>query len=541
MNGEILLTLGGVGLFLLGMLVLTDGLRGLAGHALRRTLATFTHSPMSGAVTGALTTALVQSSSAVTVTTVGFVSAGLLTFPQALGVILGANIGTTTTGWLVAIVGFKLDLGTVVLPLVLVGVLLRLFAGGRLRHLGWALAGFSLLFIGIDVLQEGMALLEGRVTPDSFPEDSMLGRFQLLLIGVAITLVTQSSSAGVATALVALDAGAITFMQGAAMVIGMNVGTTFTAVLATIGGSTAARQAGFAHVIYNVLIGLMAFFLLTPFAVLVTWLTGGGAAEHGQISLVAFHTTFNLVGVILVLPVARPFARLVMWLVPGRGPRFLQRLDDRLLQDPAAASDAAAATIRELSDELFAIIVAFLDPHTQLIADAGRLREVEQALSATRDFTERIHAEPDRPHVHRRQIAALHALDHLGRLCNRCAQTERISALGRDARLRRLTAVLCGVMKNLPDSADTEAAEERLDRTRALLRNQSRSFRRHTVEGTALHKLPARAALQRMDAIRWLHRVAYHLWRILHHLHRGETQAPIAAKLAEQNLDINED
>jgi phosphate:Na+ symporter len=201
--------LGGVGLFLLGMLVLTGGLRGLAGDALRRLLARFTRSPVSGAIAGAVTTAVIQSSSATTVTAVGFVGAGLLSFPQALGIVFGANIGTTVTGWLVAILGFKLELATIAPPLLVAGVLLRLFASGTARQAGWALAGFSLLFIGIDALQQGMGAFEGRVTPENFPEDSPSGRLRLVLIGVAITLVTQSSSAGVATAMVALGTGAI--------------------------------------------------------------------------------------------------------------------------------------------------------------------------------------------------------------------------------------------------------------------------------------------------------------------------------------------
>jgi phosphate:Na+ symporter len=178
MAADIMLALGGVGLFLIGMIMLTEGLRGLAGKALRDVLARFTENPFSGAVSGALTTAVVQSSSATTVTAVGFVSAGLLTFPEALGVIFGANIGTTVTGWIVAILGFKLHLGEIILPVVLIGALLKLFGSGRLNFLGTALAGFSLLFIGIDAMQGGLAALEGVVTPSDFPEDTLPGRLK---------------------------------------------------------------------------------------------------------------------------------------------------------------------------------------------------------------------------------------------------------------------------------------------------------------------------------------------------------------------------
>jgi len=176
MIASFLMAFGGIGLFLLGMVVLTDGLRGLAGNALRQLLFQSTRTPLRGAAAGALTTAIIQSSSATTVTAVGFVSAGLLTFPQGLGIVFGANVGTTITGWIVAVFGFKLNLGTVALPLIFVGVLLRLFSYTRLRHLGWALAGFGLLFVGIDFMQQGMSEFEGAVTPADFPEDTLVGR-----------------------------------------------------------------------------------------------------------------------------------------------------------------------------------------------------------------------------------------------------------------------------------------------------------------------------------------------------------------------------
>ncbi|MBW2629925.1 MAG: Na/Pi symporter, partial [Deltaproteobacteria bacterium] len=221
--GGVLLCLGGLGLFLLGMVVLTEGLRALAGRALRRMLSRFTRSPLSGAMTGAVTTAVVQSSSATTVATVGFVGAGLLTFPQALGIVLGANVGTTVTGWLVALLGFKLELGTAALPIVLVGVLIRLLTGGRASSAGFAMAGFGLIFVGISLLQEGMGGFVGIITPDSFPGDTWSGRLLLVVLGIAFTLVTQSSSAGVAMALTAVNASAMTVQQAAAAVIGMDI------------------------------------------------------------------------------------------------------------------------------------------------------------------------------------------------------------------------------------------------------------------------------------------------------------------------------
>lgn len=540
MNSQLLLAIGGVGLFLLGMLVLTDGLRNLAGNTLRRVLARFTRSPLSGAVTGALTTAVVQSSSATTVTAVGFVGAGLLTFPHALGIIFGANIGTTMTGWLVAIVGFKLELGVIVLPLVLVGVLCKMFARGWLSHLGWAIAGFSLLFIGIDAMQQGLASYQGTVTPDDFPDDTLFGRFQLVLIGVAITLVTQSSSAGVAAALVALGSGTISFPQAAAMVIGMDVGTTLTAALATVGGSAAMRQTGYAHVIYNIMTGLLAFFLLGPFAAAADAWTSGGSGDP-QIAVVAFHTTFNTLGVILAVLFTRPFSDLITRLVPERGPVLVRRLDKRLLGDAGASADAALATIRDVAFELFDILTELLDPTKRAHADPDRLRNIEHALTAARGFVEQIKTGPSQPPAHRRHVASMHALDHLTRLSHRCTQTARLETSQSDRRLRRLSNVLRTVLISLPSYTDLNDAAQKMDRLRALLREQRRSFRKQTVIEASLQRIGAERALKRLDSIRWLHRVAYHVWRILHHLDRGKEGAKELPEVSEPEVELREE
>lgn len=521
MDPVILLFFGGVGLFLLGMLLLTDGLQGLTGTALRQILARFTRSPVTGALAGAMSTAVVQSSSAITVTTIGFVGAGLLTFAQALGIVFGANIGTTITGWIVVILGFKLQLGLAVLPLLLLGVLLRMFGRGRWTHLGWALAGFSLLFVGIDAMQQGMAPFEGSVTPDNFPADTLIGRLQLVLIGVAVTLVTQSSSAGVATALVALNAGAISFPQAAAMVIGMDVGTTFTAALAAIGGSTARRQTGYAHVIYNLLTGVMAFFLLTPFAAALQAWSAAGGVSNPQIFLVAFHTIFNTVGVLLVLPFTKPFARFIIWLVPQRGPPLLSRLDERLLSDASAAVDAAIATIGEIAAELFGLLAELLDPIRRRRVDRARLQIVKEALHATRGFVDQIRTSSKQPNAHRRHLAAMHALDHLSRLHHRSTQTARVQAQQSEPHLRRLSAVLRTNLVDLPQSRELAASARKFDRLQETMRRQRRSYRETTVAAASAQRIGASVALRRLDGIRWLHRVAYHVWRILHHLQEG--------------------
>ena len=165
---------GGIGLFMMGMTMLTDGIRGFSGEALRRTLVRFTGRPIKAFLTGALVTALVQSSSATIVMLIGFVSAGLLSFPQAVGVVIGASLGTTATGWIVSTVGLKISMGLYALPLVGGGAFLRYLSHGRVRSLGLALAGFGLIFLGIDTLQDGMSGLSKSISLAALPSHGLL-------------------------------------------------------------------------------------------------------------------------------------------------------------------------------------------------------------------------------------------------------------------------------------------------------------------------------------------------------------------------------
>lgn len=507
---------GGIGLFLLGMLLLTDGLRAIAGDGVRRLLAAFTKSPLTGAATGAATTALIQSSSATTMIAIGLVGAGLLSFPQSLGIIFGANIGTTITGWLVAVIGFRFKLGLAAMPLVLAGVALRIFATGRLAQLGMGVAGFALLFIGIDMMQAGLAALEGVVTPDRFPADTLFGRVQLVLIGILITLVTQSSSAGVATALVALHAGAISFPQACAMVIGMDVGTTFKSVLAVLGGSVAMRRTGYAHVIYNLATGLLAFAILPLYVWQAeVWLASGG---DGQLALVAFHTLFNTLGVVLILPFTGRFARVVERLVAEEGAPLVDRLDQRLLDSPSAALDAAISTLRTVALELTQIVAGLLGRDGTRLPEAARILELRDALEAVRLYLERIGTGHDNARLHERYQAAVHLLDHCNRLLSRCTQTARIRALRSDRRLQRLSDMVCEFSRRFAETGDAAALAPRFDRLRVLLRAQRHVVREKTIDRAAQGTLGTGATMLRLDAVRWLHRTTYHLWRIAHHL-----------------------
>ena len=342
--------LGGIGLFLLGMGLMTDGLKLAAGPALGRILAHSTKTRMRGLASGVLVTALVQSSSAVTVAAIGFVNAGLLTLGQSMWVLFGANVGTTMTGWLVALVGLKFKIEVLALPLIGVGMALRLSGEGNRRGaLGQALAGFGVLFLGIDMLKESFS---GLSTDFKLPEgDGFKDTVVQVLIGIVLTVLMQSSSAALTIALTAAQGGLLTAQGAAAVVVGANIGTTVTALIAFIGATPNAKRAAAAHILFNLLTGAVALALL-PWLVPAIGAAGEvlelGSAPAAKLAL--FHTAFNLLGVMLVWPIADRMARFLEGLFrtaeeDEASPRYL---DANVATVPALALDAMEQEVRHM-------------------------------------------------------------------------------------------------------------------------------------------------------------------------------------------------
>lgn len=306
--------LGGLALFLLGMNMLSEGLKLAAGKALETILKQATHTRWRGLVSGAVMTVLVQSSSAVTVATIGFINASLLTLGGAIWVLFGANLGTTATGWLVAIAGLKFDLSVAALPMIAVGVAMKLAGTGqRLSAYGDALTGFGLLFYGIALMQLGFAEMSSQW---QIPQgEGAAAIIMQLLAGVLMTAVMQSSSASIAIALTAAQTGLIDLNGAAAVVIGANIGTTVTAVLASIGATPNARRVASAHVLFNTLTAAVALlimpWLLSAIVVSREMLDLG---ESAAMTLAIFNTVFNALGILL------------MWPMAGAMTRFLERL-----------------------------------------------------------------------------------------------------------------------------------------------------------------------------------------------------------------------
>ena len=330
--------LGALGMFLYGMNLMSSGLQKAAGDRLRGFLSAMTSNPFKGVMTGLGITTIIQSSSATTVMVVSFVNAGLLTLAQAIGVIMGANIGTTVTAWMVSWLGFKADISVLAVPMMLFGFLFSNSKKDQRKNIGELIIGFSLLFLGLSFMKESVPDL--RETPQvlEFVRNwSSYGFGSVLLFlafGTILTLVLQSSSATMAITLIMLSMGWIPFEMACAMVLGENIGTTITANIAASVGNTFAKRAALSHTIFNVFGVIWALILFKPFLGLVGFITEnifgvpnpaaegfavtdpnspeGTAALYG---LSMLHTLFNLTNTLILIWFTKSIAKAVSWII----------------------------------------------------------------------------------------------------------------------------------------------------------------------------------------------------------------------------------
>lgn len=525
---------GGVGLFLLGMALLTDGLKALAGEPLRRALVRFTGRPWRAFLSGALVTLLVQSSSATTVTVIGFVSAGLLTFPQALAVVMGASLGTTGTGWIVAVLGLKISVGFYALPLVGVGAFLKLFGSRRWQPVGLALAGFGLIFIGIDTMQAGMSRLTEFVQPARLPSGGLVAHVMAMVVGGVLTMLLQSSSVAVAITLTALHTGTINFEQAASLVIGAAIGTTVTGVLAAIGGTTPAKRTALGHVTFNLATGLIAVLMLPALLRGIEWAQHHLGLDAGATSLAAFHSTFIAIGVVIFLPIVDGFARWIERMLPEREPGWTRHLDDSLLHAPPVALEATRRALCGVAIELLQHVEQLL--RAESAVERERLVALRQALLRAEDFLAHVPATETELQPSPSRVALIHALDHLMRLWTRADPPESVrAALGR-AELaavaqacRDIVARALAGLRGQREMGWTAQVED----LALALSAQQRQQRAALLQQTAVGAWSPAQAVEVLDAIRWLERVGYHTWRIVNYLAGPGTPEPQTTRVGE--------
>lgn len=531
--------LGGLGIFLLGITLLTDGLKSLAGAALRQILTRFVAGPLSGVGWGLLGTAIVQSSTATSLTTVGFVSAGLLTFTQAVGIIFGANLGTTSTGWIVSQLGFKVSLGSISPPVVLIGAALRLLSRGRAASIGTALCGFGLMFIGIDMLQGGMGAFSERFSPTDLPRagerDGLGGRIVLVGIGFLMTLLMQSSSASMAATLAAVASGTVELNQAAAMIVGHNIGNTPTVIAASIGAPAAAKRTALAHALFNVVTATVAFFALPGMLRMIGKTADILDIRDAPTALATFHTAFNVLGVALLLPVVGPFSRFIERMVPERAPRATRFLVPAVAEIGPVAQEVARRALAQILAESARAGARLLEKGIRDHPGEVSLRESSMAIRDVRRFVHGL----ARASQGEREVDAhtrlLHATDHTARLIVALTEfTEEGAFPDMDDPVVRTAAVpLLEMLGRLTTAYETLAGDgaprsaaapslrsevEQAARVSRDLAETRRRERKNALADAAAGRLNPDSADARIEALVRLDRVGYHLWRAAHYL-----------------------
>lgn len=416
---QIFTLLGALGMFLYGMNLMSSGLQKAAGERLRSFLSAMTSNPFKGVMTGLGITSVIQSSSATTVMVVSFVNAGLLTLAQAIGVIMGANIGTTVTAWMVSWLGFKADISILAVPLMLFGFLFSNSKKDQRKNIGELIVGFSLLFLGLSFMKESVPDL--RETPQVLEFVSTwsshgFGSVLLFLVfGTVLTLVLQSSSATMAITLIMLSMGWIPFDMACAMVLGENIGTTITANIAASVGNTQAKRAAMSHTIFNVFGVMWALILYKPFLQLVGVITEslfslpnpaaegfvvteptspeGTAALYG---LSMLHTLFNLTNTLLLIWFTKWIARAVSWII--RAPKNQEKEVFRLKYISAGPLATPELSVSQAFNEIihFAKISKNGAVYAQNAineADTDKFEEYREKLVKYEEISDRIEYE----------------------------------------------------------------------------------------------------------------------------------------------------
>ena len=294
----------GVAIFLFGMLSLEEGFRAFTGGALERLLRRTTSSTWKSVVFGIFSTTVMQSSSLVSVITISFLSAGLITLGAGIGIIFGANLGTTTGAWLIAGFGLKVDIASYAMPMLAIGIILVFQSSKALKGIGYILAGLGFLFLGIHYMKEGFESFKATIDLSQFAVAGYPGLFLFMAVGVFATVVMQSSHATLVLIITALAAGQITYENALALAIGANVGTTITAMLGAMSANEAGKRLAVAHLLFNLVTGLLAIILVYQLVNLVDWVAAeiGIAADDYTLKLAVFHSIFNLLGIMVMLP-----------------------------------------------------------------------------------------------------------------------------------------------------------------------------------------------------------------------------------------------
>ncbi len=437
---QFLTLFGSLSLFLFGMKTMSEGVQKLAGDRMRSILGAMTSNRFMGVFTGFLLTTFVQSSSASTVMVVSFVNAGLLSLSQSIGVIMGANIGTTTTAWLISLLGFKLNIAILSLPLIGISFPLLMMRRERMNSLGETFLGFALLFMGLEFLKNSVPDLQNNAEMFRFLQDMTgHGFYSTLLflgLGTVLTIVLQSSSATMALTLVMCNNGWIGFEHGAAIVLGENIGTTITANLAALVGNVYAKRTALAHTIFN-LIGVIWMLLLfrlflgtIDYAMVKSGI--GSPFETPTIipiGLSIFHSAFNIINTFVLIWFIRWFVQIVEYMMPSRGRKFerpqLEYFSSGFLHAAELSVFQARKEVKrfcELSHRMFNFIPAMV-----IETDKKEFQQILERVSKYEEITDRVEVEITTflIKISQRQLSQ-HAAEELRRMRLICSEVEKI-------------------------------------------------------------------------------------------------------------------
>ncbi|HQS67272.1 MAG TPA: Na/Pi symporter [Sulfuricurvum sp.] len=340
-----------LGLFLFGMLYLEDSLKKAAGSAFKRWVKISTNTNAKALLTGGVATTLLQSSSAVTLMALSLIGAGIMTLQSGIGIIFGSNIGTTATGWIIALIGFKFNIKIIAMFMIGFGGIGSVLAGeGKSRHTFGAIAGFGLIFLGIEGLKESFTALSSTINIETLQHYNI---FVFVITGIILTAIIQSSSASIAIAQSALFTGVLSFEQSAALVIGANIGTTATVLIGALGGSADKKRSAVAHLLFNFSTGVVAFILLTP----MLWLIKYTGLHESVEALALFHTLFNVTGVIIWYPMITPLSTWLMKHFDTPNPTPTLYIHNVSQSIPALAHEALRKEVVHLGSQVCAFAV----------------------------------------------------------------------------------------------------------------------------------------------------------------------------------------
>ncbi|MCP5023560.1 MAG: Na/Pi cotransporter family protein [bacterium] len=357
----------GVAIFLFGMLSLEEGFRVFSGGMLEKFLHRSTDKTYKSLGFGVIATTLMQSSSLVSVITISFLSAGMIDLCAGLGIVFGANLGTTTGAWLVAGFGLKVKISAYAMPMLVFGVLLIFQKARSLKGIGYILSGLGFLFLGIHHMKVGFESFKETIDLAAYAVSGYPGLFLFALMGLLATVVMQSSHATLVLIITALAGGQITYENALALAIGANVGTTITAILGSFGAGVQGRRLAGGHLVFNLVTGFVAIGFIHQFMVGVDSVSQalGIAANDYALKLAVFHTLFNSAGILLMVPFLKPLARGLERVMPGKEPETTkpQYLKDATLEFADTALDALRQETLHLYDEAFKIISHGIDLH----------------------------------------------------------------------------------------------------------------------------------------------------------------------------------